>query len=226
MDGVRLLYRPLASIAAHRVLIGRLRSRDTAEKGRFTRADVNGFLGTAWTHYRERSGSLPPQPTIGSTMNVRLACFTMSFFDALLAKDIERGYAIELIADAAWWVYRKWAWIAVLLSHVTPGKKVLGFAAIKCNGDRRSISLRFPFNAPGYRIESVSTKGEAAFDVVHCPIAAFFRSRDAADLCIVSWCNLDYALAEITRERLVRTKTLAGGQDRCDFRVSERGSAR
>ncbi|MDE2135725.1 MAG: L-2-amino-thiazoline-4-carboxylic acid hydrolase [Alphaproteobacteria bacterium] len=226
MDGVRLLYRPLASIAAHRVLIGRLRSRDTAEKGRFTRADVDGLLDAAWMHYRERIGNLPPQPTIGSTMNVRLACFTMSFFDALLVDRIERRYAIELIADAAWWVYRKWAWIAVLLAHMTPGKKVLGFATVEGNGDRRLISLRFPFNAPGYRIETVNTQVGTAFDVVYCPIAAFFRSQDAADLCIASWCNLDYALAEITREKLVRTKTLAGGQDRCDFRVSEGGSAR
>ncbi len=224
MDGVRLLYQPLARMAAHRVLIGRLRACDAAEHGRFTGANIDRLLNAAWTNYAERSGSLPPQPTIGSTMNVRLACFTMSFFDALLADGIERGYAIELIADAAWWVYRKWAWIAVLLAHVTQGKKVLGFATV--NGDRRLVSLRFPFNAPGYRIETVNAEAGTAFDVVHCPVAAFFGAQGAADLCIASWCNLDYPLAEMTREKLVRTKTLVGGQDRCDFRVSEGGSAR
>lgn len=104
MDAVRFLYRPLARLAAHRALIGRLRSRKAADRGRFTRADIDDLLRVAWTHYGERVGNLPLQPTIGSTMNVRLACFTMSFFDALLEKDIERSYSIELVADAAWQV--------------------------------------------------------------------------------------------------------------------------
>ncbi len=226
MDGVRLLYRPLAGLAAHRVMIGRLRSRGAADRGRFTRTDVDGLLRVAWSRYGERGGTLPPQPTIGSAMNVRLACFTMSFFDALLEKDIERTYAIELIADAAWQVYHLWSRLALALAHVTPGKKVLGFATINDTGDRRSVSLRFPFNSPGYRIETVSAEGGTAFDVMHCPVAAFFRTQGASDLCVASWCNLDYPLAEMTREKLVRTKTLVGGQDRCDFRVSEEGSAR
>lgn len=36
-------------------------------------------------------GSLPVQPTRGSTMNVRLACFTFSFFEELLATGTEHG---------------------------------------------------------------------------------------------------------------------------------------
>jgi L-2-amino-thiazoline-4-carboxylic acid hydrolase len=151
-------------------------------------------------------------------MNVRLACFTMSFFDALLAKGIERAYAIELIADAAWRVYRQWARIALAIARLMPrSRTALGFARI----DRRlgSISLRFPFNAPGYLIETIATDGDVAFDVVRCPIASYFRERQAADLCIASWCNLDYALADLTHQALVRTKTLVNGDDRCDFRL-------
>ncbi len=220
MDGIRLLYQPLTRMASRRILIGRLRSREAADRGRFTRADVDGLLRDAWAHYRERVGSLPQQSTIGSTMNVRLACFTMSFFDALMAKGIERNYAIELIADAAWRVYSLWARIAVALVHVTPGTKALGFAVVHDSRSHKSISLRFPFNAPGYRIETVSTVGGTAFDVVHCPVATYFRAHDGADLCIASWCNLDYALAEMTHENLVRTKTLVGGQNRCDFRIN------
>jgi hypothetical protein len=36
-----------------------------------------------------------------SRMNVRLACFTMTFFNTLLATGAEREYATELVADAA-----------------------------------------------------------------------------------------------------------------------------
>jgi ubiquinone biosynthesis protein len=80
--------------------------------------------------------------------------------------------------------------------------------------------LRFPFNAPGYLIENVAAQKGTAFDVVRCPIADYFRGQGAADLCSASWCNLDYALAELTHEKLVRTKTLAHGDDRCDFRLN------
>ena len=219
MDWTRLLYRPLVKRAARRALIGRVRSRQVPEKARFTRVEVDECLVTAWGYYRERVCNLAPQPTIGSTMNVRLACFTMSFFDVLLAKGIERAYAIELIADAAWQVYRQWARIALAITRLTPrSRRALGFA--KINGRAGSISLRFPFNAPGYLIETVHTDADVAFDVVRCPIADYFRERRAADLCIASWCNLDYALAELTGDKLVRTKTIVGGDDRCDFRCT------
>lgn len=82
------------------------------------------------------------------------------------------------------------------------------------------VSLRFPFNAPGYLIEAVAADSGIAFDVVRCPIANYFRGQGAVDLCSASWCNLDYALAELTHEKLVRTKTLVSGDDRCDFRLS------
>ena len=150
-------------------------------------------------------------------MNVRLACFTMAFFDALLAIDTDRAYAIELVADAAWRVYRLWSMIATGLARLTPGKTTaLAFAVAK-HGD---VSLRFPFNAPGYLIEAVPADSGTAFDVVRCPIADYFRGQGAIDLCSASWCNLDYALAELTHEKLVRTKTLVRGDGRCDFRLS------
>lgn len=219
MDVVGVLYPPLMKHAARRVLVGRPRTLQAPERGRFTRAEVNQFLETAWARYRERVRTLPSQPTIGSTMNLRLACFTMSFFDALLAEGTERAYAIELIADAAWKVYRQWARIAVGLARLRPRKRTaLGFAAI----DRRGhVSLRFPFSAPGYLIETVPTDRGTAFDVVKCPVASYFRAQRAADLCVASWCNLDYALADLTHDKLVRTKTLVSGQDRCDFRLNQ-----
>jgi hypothetical protein len=217
MDWTRLIYRPLVTQAARRALVGRVRSRQTPQEARLNRAEIDEWLRTAWSHYQKSVGSLPPQPTIGSTMNVRLACFTMSFFDVLLAKGIERSYAIELIADAGWRVYRQWARVALAIARLTPWSgTALGFARV----DRRlgSISLRFPFNAPGYLIETIATDGDV-FDVVRCPIATYFRERQAADLCVASWCNLDYALAELTNQTLVRTKTLVKGDDRCDFRL-------
>jgi hypothetical protein len=40
----------------------------------------------------------------------------------------------------------------------------------------------------------------------------------ASDLCIETWCNLDFPLAEMWGGRLERTQTLAAGCEHCDFR--------
>ncbi len=220
MDGVAWLYRLPTKHAAQRVLSGRLRARDAPQAGRFTRADVSGLLDAAWAQYRVHVRDIPGQPTAGSAMNVRLACLTLSFFEVLLAAGVERGYAVELVADAAWQIYRKWALIAFQLTRARPrARAALRFAVLDKRGD---VSLRFPFNAPGYQIETVANDRGVAFDVVKCPVAAYLYAKGAADLCLASWCNLDYALADLSRETLVRTKTLAAGEDRCDFRVVAR----
>jgi hypothetical protein len=177
---------------------------------------VEGLLKAAWLRYSKDVGKLPREPTVGS----RLACFTMSFFNALLAINTEREYAIELVADAAWRVYRLWSTIALGLASLTPGKTTSIAFAVGSRGDHQGkVSLRFPFNAPGYLIEPVAAHNGTAFDVVRCPIADYFRGHGAVDLCSASWCNLDYALAELTHDKLVRTKTLVRGDDRCDFRL-------
>jgi hypothetical protein len=55
-------------------------------------------------------------------------------------------------------------------------------------------------------------------DMVRCPVADYLGQRDAADLCAGSWCNLDYALAEMWGGRLQRSSTLGAGAKCCDFR--------
>jgi ubiquinone biosynthesis protein len=76
----------------------------------------------------------------------------------------------------------------------------------------------FPFNPPGYLMEDISAPHEVAFDVRRCPVAEYFRRHGASEVCVATWCNLDYALAEQWGGRLERTGTLAAGADRCDFR--------
>jgi hypothetical protein len=220
MDLVRLAYKPWTKRVARRVLTGRMRARGVAERGRFTQADVDRLLATAWRHYEAGLPALEAQPTLGSTMNARLACYTLSFFEALLGEGVERGYAIELVADAAWGIYRVWARVASRASKLRPGRRsALGFALSARRGQGTGVSLRFPFNAPGYLVEAVRAERGIAFDVVGCPVARYFAQHDATDLCVAAWCDLDYPLGEITHETLVRTKTLVQGADRCDFRV-------
>lgn len=220
MDLVKPIYAPLTKRAARRALLGRMRARALPENGRFTEVDVSRLIDAAWRRYDTAVVSLPAQPTAGSTMNVRLACFTFSFFEALLAEGTEREYAIELVADATWKVYQMWARVASTVGRLAREKSsALAFAVTaKADGDA-AVHLRFPFNAPGYVIETVPATEGTAFNVLRCPVAEYFRARGAVDLCVASWCNLDFALSEVTHQKLVRTTTLVQGADHCDFRV-------
>lgn len=219
-DWVRVFYQPFARRSARRVMTGRIRKRGSPESGRFTRGDVDELMKAAWQSYDTRASGLPKQPTRGSTMNLRLACFTLAVLDALVAIGIEREYAIELVADATWSVYQVWAGLASLTSRFSPRKSTaLAFAATPTGDPNGAVSLRFPFNAPGYLIEPVAVTQGVGFDVVHCPVGSYFRKHGAADVCLATWCNLDYALGEMTGGKLVRTKTIVQGSDRCDFRI-------
>jgi hypothetical protein len=210
MDYVKFIYRPLVARAARQVLVGRTRARQSPERGRFTRADVDGLLKAAWVRYAEGMGKLPPEPTVGSRMNVRLACFTMSFFDALLAIDTDRGYAIELVADAAWKVYRLWSAIALGLARLRPGKTTaLAFAVAKHCDRQIDVSLRFPFNAPGYLIETVPADiGTAAAVVGHAKlrVRAAWQRHDGAVVIATCECNLP-RLANVKRDCTCRVGT-------------------
>src|SRR5271156_238774 len=64
MDYVKFIYRPLAARAARQALIGRNRAQRSPDRGRFTRADVDTLLKTAWRDYAERIVTLQPEPGI------------------------------------------------------------------------------------------------------------------------------------------------------------------
>jgi len=60
--------------------------------------------------------------------------------------------------------------------------------------------------------------GVAAFNCLKCPVAEYFRSHHLSELCVNTWCKLDYPLARQWGAELERTGTIAGGAPVCDFR--------
>jgi hypothetical protein len=219
---VKSVYQPLTKWAAQRALAGRNRSRQEPEKGRFTKTEVNRILEEVWLKYDELAPTLPHEPTVGSRMNVKLACLTLAFFNSLLATGIERGYAVELISDVTWKVYKQWGVLGRFLAQLLPflpSQTSRGPNLQQVENDG-AVSLLFPFNAPGYIVQAVAMKSAIAFNIVRCPVAEYFHMHGAADLCVGSWCNLDYALAEMQGYELIRSKTLAEGDDCCDFRFT------
>jgi hypothetical protein len=204
--------RPVARVAARRAIQGRNRSRIDPTAGRFTRAEVARIVDVAFARFELQVPGLPSEPTVGSRQNVMLAALTLGFLEALERDGIERGYAIELTADVCWRFYRQWGYATRAATRLIDRDPVRRL--------RLSVNafLTFPFGRPGYRFDDVTQNDGRSLDMQRCPVADYLGDRGAADLCAGSWCNLDYALAEMWGGTLERSGTLVGGANCCDFR--------
>lgn len=203
---------PLVRGVARRALVGRNRSRSDPTAGRFTRAQISRIVNRGFERFERRVPDLPSEPTLGSRQNVLLAALTLSFLEALQADRVERGYAIELTGDVCWRFYEQWGQgtrAATRLITRDPVRRL-----------RLSVNafLTFPFGRPGYQFDDVPQVDGRSLNMQRCPVADYLGSRDAADLCAGSWCNLDYALAEMWGGTLERSGTLVAGASCCDFR--------
>lgn len=207
-----VVLKPWIRWAADSALVGRNRSRTSPAAGRLTRGDVARLLDSAWAIFDRRCRDLPHEPTVGSRQNVLLACLTLSILDALVADGIDRAYAIELVGDACWKVYAQWGQIPRVTARL--------LARDPAERMRLSVEmfLRYPFNRPGYRYDDVPEARGRGLDMVRCPVADYLACNEASDLCVATWCNLDYPLARMWGGELERHDTLAAGARRCDFR--------
>jgi L-2-amino-thiazoline-4-carboxylic acid hydrolase len=201
-----------ARVAARRAIVGRNRSRTDPTAGRFTHGEVACFINDAFDRFERQVPGLPGESTIGARQNVMLAALTLSLLEILEEAGVERGYAIELTGDTCWRFYRHWGRItktATNLMSRDPTRRL-----------RLSVNafLAYPFGRPGYRFDDVPEEDGRSLNMVRCPVADYLGQRDAGDLCAGSWCNLDYALAEMWGARLERSDTLVGGASCCDFR--------
>jgi hypothetical protein len=87
---------------------------------------------------------------------------------------------------------------------------------------RRSQARRYPEDWVFERIEGDGKTFDFGIDMVECGIVKFFHAQGADEL-TPYLCDLDYVMVEALGYGLHRTKTLAWGCDRCDFRVSKDG---
>jgi ubiquinone biosynthesis protein len=210
---------PLARVAASRAIVGRNRSRTDPKAGRFTQRDVTAVVSSTFERFESLVPELPSEPTVGSRQNVMLAALTLSLLEVLEQAGVERSYAIELTGDTCWRFYRHWGRITATFTKLVsrdPTRRL-----------RLSVNafLTYPFGRPGYRFDNVAEGQGRSLNMRRCPVADFLGQRNAADLCAGSWCNLDYALAEMWGARLERTATLVAGASCCDFRFLALGPA-
>ena len=118
MNLLQAIYQPVVARAARRAFVGKNRFRNCPERGRFTAGEVNECVREAWRNVDHLVPNLPKEQTFGSRMNLMLACLSFAMLTVLLARGVERQYAIELISDAAWKVYKNWAILPKFLARI------------------------------------------------------------------------------------------------------------
>ncbi len=171
------------------------------------------LLKQAWDRYYELEPSIAIQPTVGAVFTTHLAAATLALHEVLLRHGISAAESHRLIYDIGWRIY------------VQMGEAPLLVASAVTRDPHKRLKLAtdlfrtFPFGPPSYEWRDViSADGSIAFDCTKCPVAEFFAKHDASELCVQTFCRLDFPLAEKWGGRLHRTGTIASGATVCDFR--------
>lgn len=174
---------------------------------------ADGILQAAWDRYYELEPSIGIEQNLGAVFTTHLAAATLALHEVLMRHGNTAEEAHRLIYQIGWKFYCEMAEPPLLVAS----------AFTRNHGKRlklaTSLFRAFPFGAPGYRWRDVaSPDGAIAFDCLKCPVAEFFAKHEASELCVKTWCKLDFPLAEKWGGHLTRSGTIAGGAGRCDFR--------
>ena len=174
---------------------------------------VSDLMKQAWDRYYELEPTVAIQPTLGAVFSTHAAALMLAMHQTLLRHGVAAAESHRLIYDIGWSVYRQMAEPPLLVASAftrDPRKR------LKLATD---LFRSFPFGPPSYEWRDVaSLDGAIAFDCVKCPVAEFFASHDASELCVQTFCRLDYPLAQMWGGELRRSGTIASGAKHCDFR--------
>ena len=214
MDSITDVYWTYLSWVAGRTLIGRARCPTKPETGKFSRAETDGILKQARVLFDQQARKMQQKPNVDR--NLIVACATLSLFQALMTTDVERKYAIRLCSDVASRIYKTWGTWPRLIA------RLCSFGPLKRLRICVNTVLSFPCSVPSCAHDRRDTDYEIVINIHRCPAAEYFRENRAADLCVGSWCNLNYALAESWGGKLEHKGTLAGGDPRCHLHFKVR----
>ncbi|SFN98301.1 ubiquinone biosynthesis protein [Roseovarius lutimaris] len=175
--------------------------------------NVHSVLDATWQRYDELEAGLAVEPTVGATITTHLAALTLACHDGLVAQGLTAEQGNSIVYDIGWSIYERMAQAPLVLA------RTLSSSPQKQMRIATNLFRHFPFGSPAYGWRDVDTDPKTVgFDCTKCPVAAFFEKNGASDLCVQTWCALDYPLAEKWGGRLARTGTIAMGRDHCDFR--------
>lgn len=178
---------------------------------------VSDLLQRVWDRYYELEPSIAIQPNIGAVFTTHLAGVALAMHETLLRHGIPAAETYRLIYDIGWRIYVQMGEPPLLVASAftrDPGKR------LKLATD---LFRSFPFGAPGYEWRDIpSADGAIVFDCTKCPVAEFFGTHSASELCVQTFCKLDFPLAEKWGGQLRRSGTIASGAPICDFHWTPR----
>jgi len=175
--------------------------------------DADAILAQAWRNYDVLERDLPLAENAGAIITTHLAALTLALFQSLTARGWSESKSHALIYKIGWAVYQRMGDVPLELA------RALTSDPVKQLRIATDMFRKFPFGPPGYAWRDVEAGADiVAFDCTRCPVAEYFRHHDSAALCTATWCALDFPLAEKWGGRLERPKTIAEGDNHCDFR--------
>ena len=164
------------------------------------------------------SRTLQPQaPTYTQSVNKQnfgLGVFGLSMYRILMREyGFEQAEAIdilgEIISELARQTREHSPFMRFVYSRISRHKFLVNMM------NKQMLSLDEPH---GWLIEIPESDAYWAMDIVQCGLVKYLAEQGAPEICRV-FCDADYVAAEyMTGLELVRTKTLAEGDDVCDFR--------
>lgn len=162
----------------------------------------------------ERYESPPPVArTPAGRSDIQMASWLMALRDALVETGQSPEAATELLAEMMSAVMgRLQRPLDVLAAAVHPKDR---FARTQF---RETLARRALYRPPDWVMADVEAPGCYGFDVHRCLYADYFGSHGEDEFCQRLFCDQDQQMAERRGQHLLRTGTLAGGADRCDFR--------
>jgi ubiquinone biosynthesis protein len=182
---------------------------------RMAPAEARHLLDHTWQLYPAHLQAVDNsrKPGIGPALVLRLAACTITLHAALVEKGETHDGAIRIVAEVGWAVYRRMGRIPWTLSGIISrdaGKRLL---------ISTRVFRRFPFGPSAYVWKSrPAPEGVVAFDCLRCPVAEHFAQVGLSDLCVHTFCELDFPLAQDWSAVLQRTSSIAAGASVCDFR--------
>ena len=181
---------------------------------------THDFLTQVWKRYYELEPSVPIEPNLGAVFTTHLAAATLAMHQLLQQHGVSAAQSHRQIYDIGWRLYVEMGEPPLLLASAFTRDP---YKRLKLATD---IFRAVPFGAPGYEWHDVlSDDATVAFDCTKCPVAEFFLRHSASELCVQTWCRLDFPLAEKWGADLSRNGTIASGAAKCDFKWKPRDLA-
>ncbi len=179
----------------------------------YTDTQVDEILDRTWLRYLDLEPSIPRQKTFGARFTVHAAAAIIAISEVLIAVGQTKENAANLIYKIGWEVYTIMADLPWFIGGAFTQD---GFQRLKLATD---AFRSFPFGSPAYLWQDVDAgEGVVGFDCLRCPVAEYFASHNLSELCVQTFCKLDFPLAEQWGATLERTGTIASGAPLCDFR--------